>query len=195
MSPLPAILQRVENAGHAVFTRGTFNLNIVVVRTKGRKAGSFDDWLYIVYRDAFGWCVRRWQVTADPGAYYSENPLNRKGTARIAAGQYRGAWKVGKHKGYPALEQHRPVKVHRDNNRDNMLDDGVIDEGVFKVNVHASDLDPFDASDRNRKSVGRWSAGCVVFRSSYEYREEYWPLILRAAGIFGDEFTITFLED
>jgi len=59
-------------------------------------------------------------ATTEPGFYYTDNPMNPKGAARIKFGQYT-AWQVGLH-GYSnpheALVQVEEVAVHRDYNRD-----------------------------------------------------------------------------
>ena len=45
---------------------------------------------------------------------------NVKGTAILVPGQYRGAYKIGFHKGkYKALVQAKPVKLYIDNDKDN----------------------------------------------------------------------------
>ena len=191
----PYIAHRLVAAGHALFVRGDLNLNLIGVRSPNRQAGFFDDRIYAVWREGGHWLERSWAATVDPGRYYSINPLNPKGAARLVPGQYRGAWEIGRHKGrYPALVQRKPVSVWRDGNRDGTLDPGHIDTGLFGINIHAADSDPFDTTDRIPHDVGRWSAGCQVFERSADYRE-FWGLVLRAASVWGPVFTYTLIED
>ena len=63
-----------------------------------------------------------WEGTTEPGYYYTDNPMNPNGAARIAFGQYE-AWQVGIHGNsdpHEALVQVGLVRVHRDYNRDMM---------------------------------------------------------------------------
>ena len=39
----------------------------------------------------------KWLATTEPGAYYTEHPVNPAGAARIEFGQYQ-AWRVGMHR-------------------------------------------------------------------------------------------------
>lgn len=60
-------------------------------------------------------------ATTEPGRFYTLNPMQAGGAARITFGQHR-AWKMGFHggavRGHPALVQCAPIRVHRDRNRD-----------------------------------------------------------------------------
>ena len=192
---LPHILRLAESRGHAIFTEGRLNLNIIGVRSPSRVSDQFDDRLYVIYRDEVGeWVEKSWRITTDPGAHYLKHPMRSDGTAILEPGQYRGAYVIGTHKGYPALRQDRPVNVRRDNNRNRELDDGVVTvaPATSRINIHASDLNPFDSIDRERGSIGRWSAGCQVFARSPDYRE-FWGIVLAAAQVWGPRFTYTLL--
>lgn len=94
--------------------------------------------------------------TTEPGKYYTDNPMNVGGAARIAFGQYK-AWTMGFHQGkstHPALVQVGFVRVHRDKNKDAKRTGDAIDIGTnFGVNQHMA----FNAT-----VVGKWSAGCLV---------------------------------
>lgn len=100
------------------------------------------------------------QGTTEPGKFYTQNPLNPQGAARIAFGQYK-AWMVGMHQmKQPALVQRGPVRVHRDldkNGKRNSSDP--IDIGDwFGINQHSTS--PTLVPDL----VGKFSAGCLVGR-------------------------------
>ena len=88
-----------------------FNLNIIGVRSNNEIANSFDDWLYLIYRDDSGeFNVHEFPITTDPGAYWLKNPMNVNGTAILVPGQYRAAYKIGLHQGkYEALKQSKPL--------------------------------------------------------------------------------------
>ncbi|MCK6691910.1 MAG: peptidoglycan-binding protein [Thermoanaerobaculia bacterium] len=100
------------------------------------------------------------QATTEPGRFYTLNPLNRLGAARIAFGQYK-AWVDGVHKGnQPALVQVGPVRLHRDRNKDGFRGTAdPIDIGsVFGINQHSTGRDITPAF------VDKFSAGCLVGR-------------------------------
>ena len=105
-----------------------------------------------------------WEATTEPGYYYTDNPMNPKGAARIAFGQYQ-AWQVGLH-GYShpheALIQVGPVRVHRDWNRDMMRTGDAIDEGYFGINQHWGHNHP-------KNDIYTAGAGCLVCRLCEEH--------------------------
>jgi hypothetical protein len=196
--PRPTILHRVEQLGMAVFTRGSYNLNLIGVRSPARRAGRFDDHLVCVYKDnEQRWHTHEWAATTDPGTYWLAHPMRAQvGTAILVPGQYRGAYVVGRHHGYDALVQDRPMRFWRDRDRDADLDfdDLTISSEVIGANIHAADSNPFDAIDTNPLEIGRWSAGCQVLQHAANYRE-LWSLVGKATMLWGPRFTFTLLED
>lgn len=114
------------------------------------------------------------QATTEPGKFYTDNPLNKAGAARMAFGQYK-AWMMGKHQGWqPALVQRGLLKVHRDGNK-NYVRDGadVIDIGsVFGVNQHSTSPGQLPAV------VGKYSAGCLVGRN-YDSHQAFLKILAK----------------
>jgi hypothetical protein len=106
-----------------------------------------------------------WVATTEPGKYYTENPMNPKGAARIQFGQYT-AWRVGVHgkDRHRALVQVNPITVCRDVNKDYARARDIEDTGLFGVNQHGG-------YDQPEKNIGRASAGCLVGRSMKEHQE------------------------
>jgi hypothetical protein len=106
-----------------------------------------------------------WDATTEPSRYYTNNPLNPKGAARIKFGYYT-AWKVGIHgnsEPHEALVQVAPITVHRDLNKDGIRTGDKIDVGNFGINQHWGYNLPLN-------DVGKASAGCLVGRSRFEHR-------------------------
>jgi len=191
MSTLPAILKRSEEAGHTVFKNGSYNLNLIGVRTESRLANKFDDWFHVVFKDDSGqWVNIAFECTTDPGTYWLGKPMNSNGTAILKAGQYRGVWKVDLHRGkYKALcQRNGKVTVYRDNDRNNTLDLSIdtIDEGWFGINIHKAGNDS--------TQVNRWSAGCQVIANDAEF-EILMSLVYKSIEKYGDGFSYTLLED
>jgi hypothetical protein len=101
-----------------------------------------------------------WEGTTEPGAYYTYNPMNRLGAARIAFGQYK-AWRMGIHgnsQPHEALVQVAPVKVHRDLDRNFIRTGDRVESGLFGINQHWG----YDLPESN---IGQASAGCLVGRT------------------------------
>ena len=172
----PFLLDFVAAEGYAVFEKGTYNLNIIGLRTKGSDSNKFDDRICVVYKDENGWVTRTWEATCDPGLYWREKPMNVAGTAIMCEGQYRGAYKIGKHRGkYDALVQTGGrVTVWRDSNRYEKLDHGDPSDGYFGINIHKA--------GRESENVDKWSAGCQVFANESDFKEfmsickkQQWP--------------------
>jgi len=110
-----------------------------------------------------------WTSTTEPGKDYTETPLDPRGAARIAFGQYK-AWRVGVHhagqpSGHEALVQVGTIRIHRDLNKDyQRIGDAVFEGSQFGINQHWG-------YDRPEDNVGAASAGCLVGRSKDEHRE------------------------
>ena len=169
------------------------NLNIIGVRRDNQGSNTFDDFLLVMYREEELMVSHRWQATTDPGKYWLMNPINPKGTAVLVPGQYRGTWKLGKHQNnYEALVQRKPVKVYRDNNRDDIIDYNnittLVDQGYFGINIHRSN--PYTES----YAVNKWSAGCQVFKKIDDY-DKFMELCRESAKIYGNSFTYTLIDE
>jgi hypothetical protein len=169
------------------------NINIIGVRRDNQGSNTFDDFLLVMYRDEEKMVSHRWQATTDPGKYWLKNPMNPKGTAVLVPGQYRGTWQLGKHQNnYEALVQAKPVKVWRDNNKDDIIDYNniatLVDKGYFGINIHRSN--PYTES----YVVNKWSAGCQVFKKVDDFKD-FMELCRDSSKIYGSKFTYTLIEE
>lgn len=177
--------------GYAFFTKGEYNLNIIGVRHKGSKVTNhFDDCLVVIYNTATEKNVKRiFTCTTLPGKKAMEYPTQVKGTAILKPGQYRGAYKIGYHKGkYKALCQAKTLPVYRDGNKDDNFDLNPlsIDKGIFGINIHK-------AGD-NSTLVDGWSYGCTVLSKSLDFNA-LMRLVDRSASIYGNSFTYTLINE
>jgi hypothetical protein len=169
-------------------------VNIVGVRSDNNKSDKFDDYILALYRseEDLGWVCKVWSATTDPGKHWLESPMNPAGTAILVPGQYLDAYFIRKHQGkYEAVCQKSPVLVWRDNNKDDVLDhmaseDGI--SGVYGINIHRSN--PYSES----YLVGKWSAGCQVFKKVADFNE-FMELCRLSANKMGNSFTYTLLEE
>lgn len=110
--------------------------------------------------------VGNWQATTEPGSYYTYNPMNRKGAARILFGQYK-AWQVGYHGNadrHQALVQTQNLTVCRDFNQDFKRTGDKLNTGLFAINQHWG-------YDYRYNNVYKASAGCLVGRFRQGHRE------------------------
>lgn len=107
-----------------------------------------------------------WEATTEPGDYYTQHPMNSKGAARIAFGQYEG-WSVGFHgkrDAHEALVQVLPIAVYRDYNKDYRRTGDFLDRGLFGVNQHWG-------YDLPVTKVFNASAGCLVGRTREGHKQ------------------------
>lgn len=181
----------MNNKGYKFFKNGLYNVNIIGIRKSNPHTNSFDDEIHLIYRDEFSIVHKIYEVTTDPGFYYLENPMKVTGTAILVSGQYRGAYKIAKHRSqYKALCQRKPVKVYRDRNKDLILDKDpeTISEGYFGINIHRSN------ANRESTQVDRWSAGCQVFASPKAF-DEFMSIIEKSSQLYGNGFTYTLLDE
>ncbi|PIB37457.1 hypothetical protein BFP72_07665 [Reichenbachiella sp. 5M10] len=187
-----ALVQVLEKKQYRFFdNQKPYNLNIIGIRSNNPIANSFDDWLYLIYRDEhLEWKIFEFAITTDPGNYWLQNPSNVNGTAILVPGQYRQSHAIGLHQGrYEALKQQRPVTVWRDNDRDTSLDmNGPTDTGIFGINIHRSN------ANGESTVVEKWSAGCQVFKKVNDFNF-FMDTCREAARRFGNSFTYTLLEE
>lgn len=169
-----------------------YDVNIVGIRnskTENQVTNHFDDFLTISYKVDGEWQFYCWEATTDPGQHWMDHPMNKDGCAILVPGQYRGSHKVGRHIKYEALRQQKPVKVYRDNDKDDVydLDEGTVQEGIFGINIHRSN--PYTES----YYVNKWSAGCQVFKKVDDFNE-FMDICNKAKDIWGNSFSYTLLE-
>jgi hypothetical protein len=169
------------------------NLNIIGIRKDNNTSNHFDDNICIVYRNS----KKEWEVfsapaTTDPGRTSLVRPVNKKGAAILVPGQYRGSHKIDLHAGkYMALRQSGGVvSVYRDNDKDVILDkdSATIETGFFGINIHRA------GSRGSTKLVNSYSAGCQVLQDANDFYQ-LMRLCEASAGIYGNKFTYTLLEE
>ena len=183
-----------EKKGYTYFEKGNYNMNIIGVRSNqnNKVTNKYDDCLVLIYNTETGWKRQIYSITTEPGLSIMKAPSNAKGTAILAPGQYRGAYKIDKHNGkYDALcQRNKVVKVYRDNNRDEVYDykPETIDTGMFGINIHRSN------ETWTRSTVDGYSAGCQVFNDPKEFIS-FMNLIKKSAKIYGNCFTYTLVNE
>jgi hypothetical protein len=111
--------------------------------------------------------VDAWPATTEPGRFYTQNPMDPNGAARIAFGQFK-SWSVGFHGTgtgrHEALVQVAEITVFRDKNRDYRRDGDKAYTGLFGVDQHWG-------YDLPLNDIRNASAGCLVGRTTKGHRE------------------------
>ena len=181
-----------KDKGYAWFTKGSYNLNIIGIRTNNNKVtDKYDDILVVDYNTDNGHKRVCYTITTEPGKYYMQNLCNPKGAAILVPGQYRGCWQIGLHHGkYKALCQRKAVKVYRDNNKDmiyNMTPKS-IDKGIFGINIHRSNKTCIC------DTIDKYSAGCQVFNDPVEFNA-FMRLCETQRKLYGNTFTYTLINE
>jgi hypothetical protein len=136
------------------------------------------------------WQHKVFPITTDPGTFWLTNPSIDKGTAILAAGQYRDAYQIGLHRGkYEALVQRGEVVVIRDYDRDAVLDffNGTSYRGFFGINIHRASI------QGTTKTIDRYSAGCQVFANAEDFAQ-FMQLCHKHRNLYGNKFTYTLLD-
>ena len=185
--PLPEPLATCKRLGHRVFEHGDYNVNIVAIRNDiDATPNAFDDVITITYRLNNAWVSFWYPATTDPGRYWLMNPMRVEGCAILAPGQYRSSHQLGLHKGKPGLVQFGEVVVFRDSDGDAHLDpSGPTTSGHYGINVHRA--------GENSTQVDKWSAGCVVFKSSF-HTDDFLTICEHSAELYGDTFSLTLIK-
>jgi hypothetical protein len=121
--------------------------------------------------------------------------MNKMGTACVVANrQYKGTYKLGKHRGkYKALVQTgNKIAIYRDNDRDPRydFDKSTIIEGYFGINIHRA-----TTAKGGSVNVNKWSAGCQVFQKPDDFKK-FLELCEKQVAIRGwDKFSYTLLDE
>lgn len=154
------IKNRLVQLGFSVEENETFFVGIRTMTVI--KLNEFDDWFYVfspIKNDVF-------QMTTEPGTYWLQNFINPSfgGTAILKSNEcYK--YKIGQHRGYKAFVQAAPVKIYRDSDKDLIPEEmGNYQEGYFAINIHRA------AQGAISKLVDKWSAGCQVIASDFDFQ-------------------------
>ena len=182
-----------KSKGYRWFTKGNYNLNIIGIRSNknNKVTNEYDDLLIVDYNTDIGHKRVIYHITTEPGMYYVKNLLCPKGVAILVPGQYSRCWKIGLHKGkYKALCQDKPVKVYRDNNKDDIFDlnNDTIQKGIFGINIHRSH------EKLTVDKIDKYSAGCQVFQNTPQFNS-FMRLCEVQANLYGNSFTYTLINE
>lgn len=176
-------LSIMQEHDYIVYSDG--ELNIVGFRNRFGRPNHFDDCI-VIYKNALnGWKSWQYEATTLPGLPYIVKPVNQKGAAILVPGQYTEAYAIGLHRmKYKALIQIKPVKVFRDNTKDENYDTkpSTIEEGLYGINIHKASLQTM--------VVGIDSAGCQVIHAKEDFDK-----FISLCGASGQKrFTYTLVE-
>jgi hypothetical protein len=201
------IIKAIKGKGYKFFSKGSYNLNIIGIRSNDSQSDRFDDEIHVLFKDEKGEeCHEVFPCTTDPGKHWLLNPMNKKGTIIMVPGQYRGAYQIGIHgrsrgNGYKALEQVKEITYVRDNSKDSELDfklyaDMTTDHNSDKFEISNAKTNIHRASKwKNLLNVGRYSAGCQVIQSPDLFNRLIVLCELQIKHNQGKSFTYTLLEE
>jgi hypothetical protein len=186
----PKIMQRVKDAGFDTFEHQDYDMNIIGERNPNGTVDAFDDWIHVCYLEGGQWQWYAYKCTTDAGKYWLEH-ANTKGTAILVHNrQYKGAYKLGLHRGqYLALIQRgNEVCVWRDRDGDLEHDWGQnIECGYFGINIHRASA----VSESER--VNKYSAGCQVIADPEEFEHFLYVCQLQVQHLGYEKFSYTLL--
>lgn len=158
----------------AIFDKSDSGIEFLIVGLEGvsaRLTGGYaknqdlpnhwNDTIIVLLKD--GNTLFKAAATTEPGRYYTNNPMNPLGAARVVQNTfYPQLWKFGRHQGYPALVQDGEIKVARDKNKDYARAGDIIDQGnEFGINLHHGNDNP---------TIGLYSAGCQVIQKKRDFK-------------------------
>jgi hypothetical protein len=199
---LEELREVVLKKNYRFFQAGQFNMNIIGIRSNNSKSNSFDDYLYIAYRNENSvWVLKCFnRFTTDPGKPWLLKPMDKDGTAVLVPGQYMNVYQVGVHGrthasgGYQALEQIRSMAYVRDNNKDSVIDRKLYSDpskifwANLKTNLHRASKNVIV------RLVETHSAGCQVLAADSDLQEVLFAC-KRGIAQWGNSLTYTLLEE
>lgn len=190
----------LDRKGYTFYSTGNYNLNIIGVRAANSQSDKFDDVMHVIYRaDDNRFKHHKFECTTDPGKHWLINPMNIFGCAILIPGQYKGAYKIGMHKDYRALEQKSPMWYVRDNNKNSTLDFTLYATAadrkknafwdLIKTNIHRASV------MADVLHVGMYSAGCQVIRKKSDFDTLMSLADKQIQSGHGNSFTYTLIEE
>lgn len=180
-----ALLCLVRAHGGVIF-QGGWNLNLVLLRRTPGDLDAWDDLLCAAYWDGSGVSqLTAWPCTADPGRPSIEHPRRRDGTAQLCAGQHRGGFTFGTHRGlYRCLVATRPLPVLRYHTAEDFA------AGHGSVS-QASGIQVHRAGQVETGEVGPWSEGCIVLQHAADLDALLGLCDAQVLAQRGNTFTLT----
>ncbi|MBL4863041.1 MAG: hypothetical protein JKY09_08510 [Crocinitomicaceae bacterium] len=166
-----------------------FDLNIIGIRSASTLTNIFNETLMLIFKDELGeQTVAYFPFTTKAGLHYLKNPLNVKGCAITAEGQYLKSFIKRKHRGkYYALCQSAPINYYRDGNLNDKHElIGKVIRGAVGLNIHR------EHPTRVTQKIGKYSAGCGVIQSGFEY---FMFLIDMGIKYWGNKFSYTLINE
>lgn len=138
-------------------------------RPNGNRPNCWDDLrtLIRVHDNGLAELLGAWEATTEPGAYWTDHPMNDGGAFHIDIGQ-QTAWLPGDYHDAPALRQSRPLHGTRDAAH-HYARDGKPVVGDFGVHHHKG-------YDYPKNNIGKSSAGCQVGRTVAGHME-FWRIL------------------
>lgn len=134
------------------------DLNVFGVRRPDAR-GAFDDVIVWAFTHPKGVGVAfKAPATTDPSRKWLRTPLNPAGCAILVPGHYPRSHVLGTHRGRPGMVQDAPMRIWRDNNRDDVAaptTEILPAPALVRINIH--DAIGADAGEAA-------SAGCQVFQ-------------------------------
>jgi len=184
------IRQVFSKKGYRFFEgKKPYNLNIIGIRSANLIPNIFNETLMVIFEDELGEMIPVYfPCTTKAGLYYLKNPLHPDGCAITAEGQYLGAFIKRKHRGqYYALCQDRAINFYRDPDKDEKHELlGKLRSGKIGLNIHR------EAINKVTQKIGKYSAGCAVIQSGFEY---FMFLIDMAIKYHGNRFSYTLINE
>ncbi len=186
---IKSLTAALKKAGAPLF-KGELNVTLVGIRMPTAEQNTFNDVLCVLFQQDGKKQLLQYAMTCDPGAYYLENPLNKKGTAVLVPGHYKSCWRLGLHRGkYHALVQVGEMAVYRDNDKNRSIDieKAPIESGVFGINLHRA------ATNNYTLVVDKFSAGCQVLANIDDFNQ-LMDVVTQSANKYGPVFSYTLLN-
>lgn len=191
------IKEFAKRKGYQVYTQ-PLKLNIWGFRSQTNIPNEFDDEIHVFTNvakssnDKIQWAYFVFKCTTDPGTYWLNHPMQLKGTAILAPGQYVDTYKIDKHRGkyYALCQRLGKVDIIRDYNRDSILDflSGIQTSGYYGINIHRA------SKVGTTYRVDKYSAGCQVFKNAKDF-EFFMKLCEMHRTQHGNKFTYTLIDE
>jgi len=185
MRTLDRVKGYMKRRGFEIYSR-PYELNIVSLRNKDY---TFTDEIHVFYKiNARNWNYHIYEGITDSATIWQGIPPFPKTPLLLKEGQYKNAYKIGRHKGKDiALVQVKPVTVLKGFNRVPPFTTGTVLNGLFGIDIITI------ADTTGDIKVAKEDEGCQVVLSNESF-QEFMESCIKHQQLYGNEFSYTLID-
>jgi len=174
----------MKRRGFEIFTR-PYELNIVGLRNRNVRNA---DEIHVFYKiNSRNWNYHVYEAITDSATIWQGKAPYPLRPVLLAEGQYKGAYKLGKHKNTDALVEVKPVTVVRDLDRSSLMSAGTKTSELFGIDILAA------TEEGETISLDIQDEGCQLLLGDENFKE-FLGYCGKHKELYGNEFSYSLID-